>query len=164
MSFPLFRIAGVFLVISVILSCEKEKSYVYQVKDVHVKQPGSEKPNQKSTQEFISIAYSDLFGTTITQTELVKLNTAYSAFGDKKIIEDMIIKNFLNNIVVSIPSKATMQADVNSFVINCYKKFYNRLPNAFEKWYVTNLINSDATITPELVYYSMMTANEYRYY
>ena len=42
-------------------SCKKENDYIYQLQDVNVKQTGSEKNNSKSTTEFISIAYSDLF-------------------------------------------------------------------------------------------------------
>ena len=145
-------------------ACKKEKSYVYDVNDVSVKQDGALKPNVKTTTEFISIAYADLFGTTIPKTELVKLSTAYTAFGDKKLLEEIIIKNYLNNTGAKIPTSLQMKADVNLFVKNTYKKFFNREPNEFELWTLTNTINSDATITPELIYYAAMTSNEYRYY
>lgn len=149
-------------------SCKKEKEkiyeYVYEVKDVNVNQAGVNKPNVKSTVEFISIAYSDLFGTTIDQVNLTNLSLAYIAFGDKKFIEDMIIRNFLNKSGVVIPTKAEMTADVSAFVKATYRKFYNREPNEFEKWQLVNYINSDSNVTPELVYYSFMTSDEYRYY
>ena len=57
-----------------------------------------------------------------------------------------------------------MNTDVNLFVIATYKKFYNREPNEFELWQLTNLIQNDVNTTPELVYYAFMTSNEYRYY
>ena len=147
-----------------IASCKKDVSYIYDVNDTNVSQPGVSKPNVKSTLEFISIAYSDLFGTTIGAGELTDLSLCYLAFGDKKFIEDLIIRNFLNKTGVIIPTQSTMTADVPAFVQATYRKFYNRDPNEFEKWQVVNYINSTSTITPELVYYSFMTSDEYRYY
>lgn len=146
--------------------CKKEppKSYIYGINGTSVTQNGVAKPNVKSTVEFISIAYSDLFGNTIDQNTLTELGTAYIAFGDRKLIEDLIIRNFLNAQGASIPSASQMTADVPLFIVNTYKKFYNREPNEFELWQFTNLINGDANITPELVYYAFMTSNEYRYY
>ncbi len=155
----IFALAGMGLA-----SCKKEVSYIYDVNDVTVSQPGVSKPNVKSTLEFISIAYSDLFGTTIGAGELTDLSLCYLAFGDKKFIEDLIIRNFLNKPGVIIPSQSTMTSDVPAFVQATYRKFYNRDPNEFEKWQIVNKINGDASITPELVYYSFMTSDEYRYY
>jgi len=148
----------------VALSCKKEKSYVYEVDNVNVVADGSSKPNQKTTTEFISIAYSDLFGATISNNELVKLSTAYSAFGDKKLIEEIIIKNFLNKSGVVLPTKTQMNSNRNLFVSNAYKKLFNREPNEFEVWGITNMMTADTSITPEQVYYAAMTSNEYRYY
>ena len=155
-----------FLTAIVVTSCKKDanKSYIYNVNNVAVSQDGVAKPNVKSTIEFISIAYSDLYGNTIDQTKLTDLGKAYDAFGDKKLIEDLIIRNFLNANGVAIPTVIAMNANVNLFVINTYKKFYNREPNEFELWQLTSLIQSDANTTPELIYYAFMTSNEYRYY
>lgn len=154
------------LIIAIVFfSCKKkETDYIYGVNDVTVNQSGISKPNVKNTIEFISIAYSDLFGTTIGATELTELSLCYLAFGDKKFIEDLLIRNFLNKTGVIIPSQATMTADVNAFVQATYRKFYNRDPNEFEKWQIVNYINTTSNITPELVYYSFMTSDEYRYY
>lgn len=148
------------------VSCKKESptSYIYGVNTTTVSQDGVSKPNPKSTVEFISIAYSDLFGNTIDLNTLTELGTAYEAFGDKKLIEDLIIRNMLNAQQATIPSQTSMSANVPAFIVNTYKKFYNREPNEFELWQFTNLINTDSSITPELVYYAFMTSNEYRYY
>ena len=131
---------------------------------VNIKAPGSKKTNVKSTTEFISIAYSDLYGTTVSEKQLVKLNTAYASFGDNKLIEDMIVRNLINGSGVKVPTNAEMRADVPAFVQNSYKKFLLREPNEFEKWYAENKIRTDSTITPVLVYYVFLTSNEYRYY
>ena len=147
-----------------VTSCKKDVSYVYDVNNSTVSQPGVSKPNVKSTLEFISIAYSDLFGTSIGAGDLTDLSLCYLSFGDKKFVEDLIIRNFLSKSGVIIPTQATMTADVPAFVQATYRKFYNRDPNEFEKWQVVNYINSTANITPELVYYSFMTSDEYRCY
>ncbi len=159
-----YKIVFLLFVVTLAASCKKDIDYVYDVNDVSVNQTGVAKPNVKSTLEFISIAYSDLFGTTIGAGELTKLSICYLAFGDKKFVEDLIIRNFLNKTGVIIPTQATMTADVSAFVKATYRKFYNRDPNEFEKWQVVNYINGNAAITPELVYYSFMTSDEYRYY
>ncbi|MGB3948405.1 MAG: hypothetical protein WBM13_10495 [Bacteroidia bacterium] len=154
------------LVVVFTSSCKKAAptTYIYGVNGVGVTQDGVSKPNVKSTVEFISIAYSDLFGNTINQATLTDLSTAYVSFADKKLIEDMIIRNFLNTPGIDIPTLTEMNASLPTFIINSYKKFYNREPNEFELWQMQNLIESDSTITPELVYYAFMTSNEYRYY
>lgn len=145
-------------------SCKKEKTFVYDVNTVDIEQNVSDKSNVKSTYEFISIAYSDLMGKSISQADLVKLNTVYTSFGDNKLIEDMIIRNFLKLPGVAIPTETEMRNDVSKFVTDAYKKFLNRNPDEFEKYYMKNIIQADTSITPELLYYSMMTSNEYRYY
>ncbi len=144
--------------------CKKEKTYVYGVNDVSVKQEGANKPSVKTTTEFISIAYADVFGTTIAGNELTELSLLYSAFGDKKLMENMIIKNFLNAPGLAIPTKAQMNADVETFLKNTYTKFLNRSPNEFELYGTKSLVQADTSITPELIYYGMLTSNEYRHY
>ncbi|MBT8195356.1 MAG: hypothetical protein HKO56_02215 [Bacteroidia bacterium] len=145
-------------------ACTKEKTYLYEVNPVTVEQDGANKNNLKSDFEFISIAYSDLFGTTISRDDLVDLSLAYASFGDRKLVEDMIIRNFLNSSSVNIPTSTQMRSDIPQFISDTYGKLFNRAPNEFESWYVVNLIENDMSITSEIVYYSFMTSNEYRYY
>ena len=158
-----FLIAGLFS-IAAFSGCQKEKNIIYDVNDVNVDKPDANKDYVKSLTEFISIAYTDLFGQNITQTQLQTLAVPYSGFGDLKLIEDMIIKNFLNSPSVIVPSDSEMRANVDQFLLDTYQKFFNRYPNEFELWHMRNLINENSDITPELVYYAIMTSNEYRYY
>ena len=146
------------------IACNKEKTYLYDVNSVDVKQQSGVKGTAKSTTEFISIAYADLFGTTISNDDLVKLFTAYSAFGDKKLIEDRIIRNFLDLPGTNIPTSQQMRTDIPTYITNTYKKLFNRNPNEFEKYNLKNMIQTDTTISSEMMYYSFMTSNEYRYY
>ena len=144
------------------LSCTTE--YVFEVEPVQVVQSGSEKPNRKNNIEFISIAYADVFSSSISQTELNKLSVAYRSFGDKELVEDVLIKNFLNNRLAQIPSKTEMLQDVEQFIEDSYLRFYNREPSNYESWFLKKQIEDNTEIDPELIYYSMMTAEEYRFY
>ena len=155
-----------FLLALVILlsACQKEKMYVYDVNPVEVGSPTSNKKNIKTDQEFISIAYTDLFGTTISTDKLESLVLCYRAFGDKNVIIDMGIRNFLNASGVQVPTSAQMRSDPSDFVNDCYNKFYVRDPNEFEKWFMVDQIQKDTTLSALLMYYSFMTSEEYRYY
>lgn len=143
-------------------ACKKE--YIYEVNNVDVTQNSANKNSVKSTTEFVSIAYTDIYGSTIPQNYLDQLSLAYLAFGDKKLMEDIIIKNMLNAPGVQLPTQAQMQADIDGFVTAAYKKFYNRLPSEYELWQMRQYIAADNQVTPELVYYAFLTSDEYRYY
>ena len=147
-----------------LVSCKKEKKAVYGLNDVDISQNSANKDYLKSTTEFISIAYSDIFGTVISINKLADLTKIYKAFGDKKLIEQMVIKNFLNepNQIPQIDRSST--STINSFVQNAYTKLYNRTPDEYELWFVADMITKDNDLTSELIYFSLMTANEYRYY
>ena len=148
--------------VSLTSSCKKD--YIYEVNNVTVQQPGGSKDNVKTTTEFISIVYSDLFNKTIPTDTLLYVQQAYDAFGDKKLIEDRIVRHFLNSSLVQIPSDATMRANVPEFVNETIQKFFNRKPDAFENYFISNIITVNTSISPMMVYYACMTSNEYRYY
>ena len=151
-------------VIFIFSACTTEKEYQYDVDDVTVKKEGSEKTNQKSTIEFISIAYTDLFGSTIPQSKLINLSQVYSSFGDLKVIEERIISNFINDSLVQLPLSVAVNGDTTLFITNTYKKFYNRNPNEFEKFKWLEMIRTDVSMTPATIYFAMMTSDEYRFY
>ena len=52
--------------ILMLFSCKKEEKVTYHVNNVNITQNSANKDHLKSTTEFISIAYSDIFGTVIT--------------------------------------------------------------------------------------------------
>ena len=146
-------------------SCKKEQKITYQLNDVVIENNTANKDHLKSTIEFISIAYSDIFSTVITTDKLSNLSTMYMAFGDKKLIEEMVIKNFLNEPTIDIPTlDRTSESTIQNFVTDSYKKLFNRAPDEYELWFVTDMIQKDTALTAELIYFSLMTANEYRYY
>jgi len=149
---------------SFFFSCTTEKEVEYEVDPVSVSQSGGSKNNQKSTTEFISIAYADIFGTEISQARLVNLSIAYSSFGDLRVIEDRIIRTFLNDTSAILPATPSVNGDTMLFVNNSYKKFFNREATEFEKYQWLGLIRSSTSAGSLTVYYSLMTSDEYRFY
>ena len=148
-----------------LFSCKKEKKITYQLNDVTIENNTANKDHLKSTLEFISIAYSDVFGTVISTNKLAELSQIYKAFGDKKLIEQMVIKNVLNEPSIQIAQiDRSSMGTINSFVQNAYTKLYNRTADEYELWFVADMITKDNDLTSELIYFSLMTANEYRYY
>ncbi len=141
-------------------SCKKKEEYVYAVNDETVSEAGVQKPNVKSNTEFISIAHTDVMGTTVSSSNLNELKTQYTAFGDKGVTEDLIIRNFLNKPGNTIPT--SIGSDKKLFITNAYKKIYNRMPNEYEIYFLNDLLTKNSAITAEMFYYSLLTSNEYR--
>ena len=158
------KLIFVLIIPFVFTSCNKETEYIYEVNDVQVRQDVIGKGILKSTIEFLSIAYSDIYGNTISQNQLNRLSLLYLAFGDKKLLEDLLIKNMINRPEALLPNNQTMRADVDLFVVNAYQKLYNRSPNELEVFTLKKNINENAQMTAVMVYYAMMTSDEYRYY
>lgn len=148
-----------------LFSCQKEKKIIYELNDVIIEQNAANKDHLKSTLEFISIAHSDIFGTVISISKLFELIETHKSFGDKTLIEEMVIKNFLNEPTTFIPEiDRTSNITITTFVTDTYKKLFNRVPDEYELWFVVDMIEKDSDLTAELIYFSLMTSNEYRYY
>ena len=152
------------LVCLLLISCQADKVYLYEVNEVEVRKAGVDKNNLKSNFEFLSLAYSDLIGETLPNNVLNEMVAAYESVGDKELVADIIIRNILNAPSANVPDESSMRADPTQFVIDTFKKFYIREPTEYELWYFENLINSDPDLTPEIVYYAFLTSDEYRYY
>jgi hypothetical protein len=151
-------------VLSLILfvSCQKEQIVQYGINEVNVDKPGASKPNQKSTEQYLSIVYSDLYDKQITNNELVRLNTIVESFGDKGLVEKMIVESFLSSSNLKITSKADMVKDPTAFLNAAYKKFLGRFPSEMEKWFLTKKIKESTIVSPQLIYLSILTSVEYR--
>ena len=151
--------------ILILVSCHKEKNIIYELDDITIEENYANKDHLKTTTEFISIAYSDIFGTVVSITKLSDLTQTYNAFGDKKLIEEMVIKNFLNEPSIQIQQiDRSSLSTINTFVNETYKKLFNRNADEFELWFVSDMIQQDSNLTSEIIYFSLMTSNEYRYY
>jgi hypothetical protein len=153
-----------FVLLSFLISCKKETQLVYEVDNVTVQKDKIGKGVNKSTIEFISIAYSDVFGSSISQDALGKVSLLYTSFGDKRLLEDLLIKNMLNAPSVQLPSNSEMRSDISGFVTRTFQKLYNRDPTELESFELKKRIENASTLTPDMIYYAMMTSDEYRFY
>lgn len=147
-----------------ISACKDEKRYIYEVEEQEIYQSANDKRNLKTTTQFISIAYNDLFGSNITNQQLTQFDVALQSFGDKNVVQEMIVKNLINRGGTQIPADLAMRADVARFVEQTYLRVYNRKPNEFEAWKMKDLIEKNTEVTAKMVYYSLMTGEEYKYY
>lgn len=155
----------ILLIALTVTACKRDPSYIFEVEDVAVTQSAGDKNRLKTDIEFVSIAYADIFGSSISSNDLENIVTTYKSFGDKSLVIEMIIRKFINDGGGSIQAiNRSSNENIELFVSETYKKLYNREPDAYEKWYLSDLIANESDIDAEVVYYSLMTANEYRYY
>ncbi len=145
-------------------ACKREVVEQYEINDVNLYSSASEKKNLKTDEQFISILYTDLFGKSIDNTELGKLNTAYTSMGDKSLVIDIIIRSMLSNSEAIVASSNEMRANPDEFIVETYKRFMVRQPNEQEKWFLRNKIEENTSLKPIDIYYALLTSDEYRYY
>lgn len=157
-------IIHILLLSFVLLGCKQEVIDQYQINDVNLYSSASEKKNLKTDEQFISILYTDLFGKSIDNTELKKLNTSYSSFGDKVLVIDLMIRSMLSNAKAIVATNTTMRARPDEFIVDTYKRFLVRKPTEQEKWFLKNKIETNEDLKPADVYYALLTSDEYRYY
>jgi hypothetical protein len=147
-------------------SCTKEieKQQRYELEDVSIRQFQSDKSIAKTDLEFLSVAYSDIFGQTIPANELRILSETYNSSGDKNAIINLIIRNFVNRQGAQVPTLFDMKDNPTKFINDTYKKFYVRQPTALEQKFWMDAIAQQETLTPHVIYYSFLVSNEYRFY
>lgn len=144
-------------------SCKKEQ-VIYEVNNEHVKLNSIDKNTLKRQTEFISQAHADLFGKPIGSNALDESLICYEAFSDKDMVEDLMILDMIRGANSKIPDRDAIELNIDSFTVATYKKFYHRNPNELEIWNIRNLIQSDTTVKPDMIYYSIMTSDEYKFY
>ncbi len=163
----------IFILPLLIISCKKETriireevidGYIYTVNSEPVYQSNVEKTKQKTTEQFISILYANLFQTTIPQTDLTDLSLIRNAIGDKQMADELIISGLVNNPEVNIPTNQQMRDNLDAFVEDTYIRFYLRLPTAYERYELRDEIESDLDMTPQDVYVAFAISNEYKFY
>lgn len=145
-------------------ACKITELNIYELEEFHLEEQIGSKKNIKSDLQLISIAYSDLFGKEIPSDELNYYMESYDSIGDKVLVIDIIVRNFLNRSDVVIPSSTEMRNAPDRFVKESYKKFLVRQPTNSELWYFTNMISNHPELKPIHIYYALIVSDEYRYY
>ncbi len=157
------KLLSVLFLVLLLSSCRKEIENIYAIDPVYVSQSG-QKNNLKSDIQFVSIAYSDLFGQQISAQELNALLAGYNSVGDKALVIDLIIRNLLVKPGIIKSTQQEMQSDPDAFIDATFERFFVREASEMERWYFTNSINANSQLLPEDIYYALMSAEEYRHY
>lgn len=151
-----------FLILS-IFSC-KEKSYLHEVTEINLSQNNADKNKEKTPEVFINIAYANLYQEALSANKLVDATEVITSIGDKQVAYETLIAKMMADPDVILPNTSEMRADLESFIIEGYKRFFVRFPTEAEKFWWINYLNSHPNLTAEHVYFSMATCNEYYYY
>lgn len=166
-----FKYAFILSTVCLIFSCVKriEEKVVYdniyyQMDTVPVYQTAAQKVKQKTALQYLSIMYADFFNKAIPSSELNDLDELSLAFGDKGLMNELYLSKYLRRGDVQIPTNSEMRSDVDAFIDETYIRFYLRNPTAYERRYLTDLIENDTDLTPALIYTSFALANEYYFY
>lgn len=157
------------------ISCTREEqviaditieNVIYSINDVPIYSSNAQKNKQKTSAQYLSTVYSDLFQTTIPGNDLVNLTSILRASGDKVMMSELIINNFLNDQIVQgfLPTQAEMKNDIDVFIEDTYIRFYLREPTELENHLLKTMIEQDPGITPVMVYLAFSSSNEYWFY
>lgn len=155
------------LFISIILAfslsgCEKDK--LYEVNEETILPPNANKNKLKSSQQYIAILYANLFQTALSSDNLFEASECVASVGDKDLVHEVLISNYMNKPDVILPTNQEMRADVDAFITETYNRFLVRNPTEAERQYFKNYINTNPGVRPELVYFSFALCDEYQYY
>lgn len=149
---------------AILSSCRKDQDLVFELNPVELYSSAAEKTKLKSTEQFISILYTNLFQQAISSEQVFELNQCLESIGDKELAREVLISNFFNHPGVILPTAEDMLAAPDAFIEETYKRFLVRLPSEAERVWMKNFILGNSLMTPELVYYSFALSNEYLYY
>lgn len=153
---------SVFLLLFSSAGCEKDK--LYEVNEETILPPNANKTKLKSDQQYIAILYANLFQTALSSDDLFETSECVQSIGDKDLVHEVLISNYMNRSNVILPTNEEMRADVDEFITETYNRFLVRNPTEAERQYFKNYINTNPNVRPELVYFSFALSNEYQYY
>jgi hypothetical protein len=172
--FKLRNIIIAFLLLTAIVnlpSCKQDvlqttvyDNTIYDVNPVTLYVNNADKVKQKTSTQYISILYSDLFNQSISGTQLNDLNELTLSVGDKTVVNDMLLQKMLATSGIDIPTDSEMRSNVDAFIDATYIKFFLRHPSPYEAYFMKKYIQDDLSVTPQMVYASFALSNEYLFY
>jgi hypothetical protein len=124
----------------------------------------AKKTKRKNDAEYISILYTNLYQTAISPNQLYKTQNIIFSIGDHNVASELVLSNYFNTSTLKIPADIEMRSNVDSFIVNTYKRFYLRYPSEGEKTFFQNYINQNQAVTVEMVYTAFAASDEYQYY
>jgi len=159
--------ASLLLLVVLATACKKKDTNTYQVVDTPSYGDNLNKDKAKSNIEFHSILSTNLFQKPSSINELSRTDRVIQSCGDKTLINEVIISNYMNSSNVRLPSRKMMTDSTERFVEETYIRFFIRRPTEAEKTWFINFINankSNPNFRPELVYTAFAAADEYMFY
>ena len=143
-------------------SCKKDP--VYDINEIQSQSYNANKNKLKTTGQYISILYANLFQEALSANELVEITRCIESVGDKELVHEVILSYFMNKEGVLIPSDSLMRADLNLFIEETYKRFYVRDITEAEREYFINFFEAHPNVSAEMVYTAFSLSNEYQFY
>jgi len=143
-------------------SCKKDD--VYELNEINATSYNANKNKLKSSNQFISILYANLFQQALSANELVEISRCIQSIGDKEVAHEIILSNFMNKEGVIIPSDSIMRDDLNLFIEESYKRFFVRDITEAEREFFLSFFESHPNVSAEMVYMAFSLSNEYQYY
>jgi hypothetical protein len=167
MNMHIFKPTLILVFLIGISSCKKKDSNTYQVVDTNSYGDNLNKDKSKSNIEFHSILSTNLFQKPSSINELSRTDRVMQSCGDKSLINEVIISNYMNSANVKLPSRKMMTDSTERFIEETFIRFFIRRPTEAEKTWFTNFINankSNPNFRPELVYTAFAASDEYMFY
>jgi hypothetical protein len=162
-----FKLAFFLLLLIGVSACKKKDTNTYEVVDTNTYGDNLDKDKSKSNIEFHSILSTNLFQKPSSINELSRTDRVMQSCGDKSLINEVIISNYMNSANVKLPSRKMMTDSTERFVEETFIRFFIRRPTEAEKTWFTNFINankSNPNFRPELVYTAFAASDEYMFY
>jgi len=148
----------------VFAACKKEEDITYGVNQVNADSYNSGKDKLKSTFQYISILYANLFQKALSANELVEITNCIESIGDKEVAHEIVLSNFMNKTGVIMPSDSLMRTDVDVFLEETYKRFFIRNITEAEREYFKNFLQTHPNVSVEMIYTAFSLSNEYQFY
>jgi hypothetical protein len=150
-----------FIVLLVIFAagCHSKKT---DLGEIVVRSIPLKKQHYKTHDQFIQIAYIDLFNKTIEPQRLERVKQLFDSQGDDDINYDLFIKELIKEASPGLPPDAVMKGDPGKFADQSYLKFFGRHPSGYEKKILVDEINNNKSVSVSRIYYILMTTEEYR--
>ena len=145
-------------------ACKKEEDIIYGVNQVNADSYNSGKDKLKSTFQYISIVYANLFQQALSANELVEISNCIISIGDKEVANEIVLSNFMNKTGVIMPSDSLMRTDVDAFLEDTYKRFFIRNITEAEREYFKNFLETHPDVSVEMIYTAFSLSNEYQFY
>ena len=148
----------------VFFACKKEEDIIYGVNQVNADSYNSGKDKLKSTFQYISIVYANLFQQALSANELVEITDCITSIGCKEVAHEIVLSNLMNKTGVIMPSDSLMRSDVNTFLEETYKRFFIRNITEAEREYFKNFLETHPDVSVEMIYTAFSLSNEYQFY